>query len=149
LLSYFPEGTKFLTDNGYITIENIINKFKTKDGENIDATILLQNITTTNNNALYKIPSNTLKNQNNLYLSPMQPIEYKNGMWNYVKNLPFSQKQPSNQKIKAYTITVPNFYRDLLIADSNPVESTSDTTALVYDEILNSYIRPILYKNYV
>jgi hypothetical protein len=36
-----------------------------------------------------------------------------------------------------------------IIADSNPVESTSDTTALVYDEILNAYVRPVTYDKFI
>lgn len=147
--TYFPTGTLFLTRNGYVSIENINNFILTKNKDEISIIKKQISIKTTSENAPYLIPAFSLKNANNLYLSPMQTIEYKNGMWDYVKNLSFSQQQSANGTINAYTVEVPNFYRDLLITDSNPVESTSDTTALVYDEILGAYTRPVLFNDYM
>jgi hypothetical protein len=142
-LNYFPALSKILLANQQEKlVKDLSNNdlIYTTEGRSLPITITQIPTLTDISSAPYLITPEIRRN-------PLQALQINQGIWKFPADLS-AQQYDLASNITYYDIRTPNYYRDLLVADSNAVESTSDTTALVYDDILKAYVRPIRFDKY-
>ena len=146
------EGTKILTPNGYVNIENleINDKLLTHDNRIVSITKFLKTptmITKENNKQPYLIKKGLYNAFEDLYISPKHSLLIDNKYFNEAENLNL-ERYTEEKIIVYYNICLENYLSDTIVANGVIVESwcglSPNQRFIVPQELINENNKRII-----